>query len=83
MSEEARLQLSEMRRGENNPNYGKSASAETRDKMSAVGKGRPMPSSRRSAHTRHHTNMGVFKDTCQHCIDDIHAIHSEKNKEEE
>ncbi|MEV8220782.1 NUMOD3 domain-containing DNA-binding protein [Microbacterium sp. NPDC077391] len=83
MSDEARLELSEMRRGENNPNYGKSASVETRARMSAVRKGRAMPSSRRSAHTRHHTNKGVFKDTCQHCIDDIHAIHSEKNKEEE
>ncbi|MEJ1088489.1 NUMOD3 domain-containing DNA-binding protein [Microbacterium sp. Mu-80] len=83
MSEEARQRLSEMRLGENNPNYGKSASAETRAKMSAVRKGRPMPSSRRSAHTRHHTNKGVFKDTCQHCIDDMRAIHTEKNKEEE
>jgi hypothetical protein len=59
-----------MRRGELNPNFGKTASDETRAKMSAVRKGRPMPSSVRSAHTRHHTNKGVFKETCQHCIDD-------------
>lgn len=83
MTPDARERLSEMRAGENNPNYGKKASAETRAKMSAVRKGRPMPSSRRSAHTRHHTNKGVFKDTCQHCIDDMNAMRSEKNKEEE
>lgn len=70
MSAESRARLSEMRRGELNPNFGKTASDETRAKMSAVRKGRPMPSSVRSAHTRHHTNNGVFKETCQHCIDD-------------
>jgi len=51
------------------PNFGRSASEETRAKMSAVRKGRPMPSSRRSAHTRYHTNRGIKKDTCQYCIE--------------
>ena len=83
MTPEARQQLSEMRTGEQNPNFGKTASAETRAKMSAVRKGRPMPSSRRSAHTRHHTNKGVFKDTCTHCIEDLRALRSNKNEEEE
>ncbi|MBT2499404.1 GIY-YIG nuclease family protein [Agromyces sp. ISL-38] len=70
MSAESRERLSEMRRGELNPNFGKTASDETRAKMSAVRKDRPMPSSVRSAHTRHHTNKGVFKETCRHCVDD-------------
>jgi hypothetical protein len=70
MSEQARERLAEQRRGVGNPNYGRKASAETRAKMSAARKGRPMPSSRRSAHTRHHTNRGVKKDTCQYCIED-------------
>ncbi|GAA1524628.1 hypothetical protein BJ978_000462 [Agromyces terreus] len=70
MSAESRERLSLMRQGELNPNFGKTASEETRAKMSAVRKGRPMPSSVRNAHTRHHTNKGVFKETCQHCIDD-------------
>lgn len=70
MSAESRERLSEMRRGELNPNFGKKASDETRAKMSAARKGRPMPSSERSAHTRHHTNKGVFKETCRHCVDD-------------
>ncbi|TAM64670.1 NUMOD3 domain-containing DNA-binding protein [Mycobacterium sp.] len=70
MSEEARQRLAEQRRGPGNPNYGQRASEETRAKMSGVRKGRPMPSSRRSAHTRHHTNRGVKKDTCQYCIED-------------
>ncbi|MEI5585406.1 MULTISPECIES: NUMOD3 domain-containing DNA-binding protein [unclassified Agromyces] len=69
-SPETLERLSEQKRGEKNPNYGKTASAETRAKMSAVRKGRPMPSSVRNAHTRHHTNKGVFKETCRHCIDD-------------
>ncbi|BCW36556.1 hypothetical protein StoSoilA2_26120 [Arthrobacter sp. StoSoilA2] len=67
---ESRKALSEAFTGEGNPNFGKKASAETRAKMSAVRKGRPMPSSRRNAHTRHHTNKGVVNPTCQHCIDD-------------
>ncbi|MEV0674802.1 NUMOD3 domain-containing DNA-binding protein [Mycobacterium sp. NPDC050441] len=70
MSEGAKSRISEMRKGAGNPNFGHSASEETRAKMSAARKGRPMPSSRRSAHTRHHTNKGVFKNTCQHCLDD-------------
>jgi hypothetical protein len=70
MSMESRARLSDMRRGENNPNYGKTMSDEDRAKRSAALKGRPMPSSVRSAHTRHHTNKGVFKETCRHCIDD-------------
>ncbi|BBX83303.1 NUMOD3 domain-containing DNA-binding protein [Mycolicibacterium aubagnense] len=70
MSEEAKAKLSEKRKGAGNPNFGRTASDETRAKMSAVRKGRPMPSSRRSAHTRYHTNRGIKKDTCQYCIED-------------
>ncbi|WP_082590620.1 NUMOD3 domain-containing DNA-binding protein [Agromyces sp. Soil535] len=70
MSAASRARLSEMRRGELNPNFGKVASEETRAKRSAALRGRPMPSSVRNAHTRHHTNKGVFKETCRHCIDD-------------
>lgn len=71
MSEESRARLSEMRRGENNPNFGKTASAATRAKRSASMKGQPMPSSVRSAHTRHHTNKSVVKESCRHCQDDL------------
>jgi len=71
MSPESRERLSASRRGDLNPNFGKTASPETRAKMSAVRRGRPMPSSVRSAHTRHHTNKGVFNDTCRHCQDDL------------
>lgn len=71
MTEEARKALSEARMGEEgNPNFGKKASAETKAKMSAVRKGRPKPSSRRSAHTRHHTNKGVEKADCKYCVED-------------
>lgn len=70
MSEEARSRLSEQRKGEGNPNFGRRASAETRARMSAARKGRPMPSSKRNAHTRYHTNKGVFNRTCQYCIED-------------
>lgn len=77
MSAESKERLSEMRRGANNPNFGKTESAETRAKKSAATKGRPMPSSVRSAHTRHHTNKGVFKDTCRHCQDDLRALAEE------
>ncbi len=77
MSLESRAQLAEQRRGAGNPNFGKSASDETRAKMSAVRKGRPMPSSVRSAHTRYHTNKGVFKDTCRHCQDDRRSLAQE------
>ncbi|NLA64917.1 MAG: GIY-YIG nuclease family protein [Leucobacter sp.] len=70
LSSEARKLLSEQRQGEKNPNFGKTASGETRAKMSAAQKGVPKPSSVRSAHTRYHTNMNVFKDSCRHCLDD-------------
>lgn len=79
MSLESREKLSEMRRGDKNPNFGKSASGETRAKMSAVRKGIANPTSVRSAHTRHHTNKGVFKDTCRHCIADRLAQNSEES----
>lgn len=74
MSEEQRRALSEARRGVLNPNFGKSASAETRAKMSAARKGRPMPSSRRSAHTRYHTNQGRTSPTCTYCRQDATAV---------
>ncbi|WP_115790500.1 NUMOD3 domain-containing DNA-binding protein [Arthrobacter silvisoli] len=83
MSEEARKALSESRMGPGNPNFGKKASKETRAKMSAVRKGRPMPSSQRSAHTRHHTNKGIVKPTCQHCIDDAQAAKLSRESETE
>lgn len=71
VSEQTRRILAEQKRGVGNPNYGRQASDETRAKMSAVRKGRPMPSSRRSAHTRYHTNRGVKKDSCRYCIEDL------------
>lgn len=71
MSEESRRRLSEMRTGAGNPNYGRTASAETRAKMSAVRKGRSMPSSRRNAHTRYHTNKGMFEQSCAYCVEDL------------
>ncbi|MFJ3957965.1 NUMOD3 domain-containing DNA-binding protein [Arthrobacter sp. NPDC090010] len=71
MSDEAKVKLSRDRSGPGNPNFGKIASAETRAKMSAVRKGQPRPASRRSAHTRHHTNKGVRKDSCQYCVEDL------------
>lgn len=71
MPEESRRRLSETRMGAGNPNYGKTASAETRAKMSAARKGRPMPTSKRNAHTRHHTNKGVFKEACLYCVEDL------------
>ncbi|GIG21238.1 hypothetical protein Cch01nite_19620 [Cellulomonas chitinilytica] len=67
MSDEARRALSEARKGAGNPNFGKTASAETRAKMSAARRGRPMPSSRRSAHTRYHTNRGMRSSRCGFC----------------
>lgn len=79
MTAEARERLSLSRRGPLNPNFGKTASDETRAKMSAVRKGRPMPSSVRNAHTRYHTNKGVFKDTCRHCQDDLANKNHEGN----
>ncbi|MFI8566830.1 NUMOD3 domain-containing DNA-binding protein [Rhodococcus sp. NPDC078407] len=77
MSEESRARLSNQRQGAGNPNFGLRASPETRAKMSDAQKGRPKPSSKRSAHTRHHTNKGVFKDSCQHCIADATRINDE------
>ncbi len=70
MSQEARETLSKQRQGEGNPNYGRRASDETRAKMSAVRKGRPRPSSKRSAHTRYHTNRGIKSDKCRYCIEE-------------
>lgn len=70
VSDETRKALSEAKRGAGNPNFGKKASEETRAKMSAVRKGRPMPSSQRSAHTRHHTNKGIEKADCRYCVED-------------
>jgi len=81
MSVESKQRLAEMRRGEGNPNFGKSASDETRAKMSAARKGKPMPSSVRNAHTRHHTNKGVVKDTCRHCIDDRRQASQESEEQ--
>ena len=70
VTEETRRQLSEMKMGANNPNFGKTTSAETRAKLSAATKGVPRPASKRSAHTRHHTNKGVVKLECAYCIED-------------
>lgn len=68
ISEERKQHLSILRSGEGNPNYGKSPSLETRLKLSVASKGVPKPSSRISAHTRHHTNKGVSKpETCNYC----------------
>lgn len=73
LSEETIARLSEGKLGAKNPNFGKRASAETREKMSRARKGQPKPSSRRSAHTRHHTNKDIFKATCRFCQDDYAA----------
>lgn len=70
MSLESRKRLSEQKGGPLNPNYGKVYTAEERAAMSARSKGKPMPSSVRSAHTRHHTNKGVHNPACAHCIED-------------
>lgn len=69
MSEESKARLSRRMTGTGNPNFGRCASEETRAKMSAVRRGRPMPSSRRSAHTRHHTNKGVKSANCRYCVE--------------
>lgn len=71
LSDETRERLSEQKRGPKNPNYGKKMSEEDRQRRSEKLKGRPMPSSRRSAHTRHHTNKGTFSESCPHCHDDL------------
>lgn len=70
LSSETRERLSEQKRGERNPNFGKVMTPEERRVRSDALRGRPMPSSIRSAHTRHHTNKAVFKETCKHCQDD-------------
>jgi len=70
VSTETRQLLSEQKLGEKNPNFGKRMSDEARVRRSEALKGRAMPSSVRSAHTRHHTNKAVFNETCRHCIDD-------------
>lgn len=70
MSQEAREKLSKQRQGEGNPNYGRRASDETRAKMSAVRKGRAKPSSKRSAHTRYHTNRGIKSESCHYCVEE-------------
>ncbi|WP_441426989.1 NUMOD3 domain-containing DNA-binding protein [Arthrobacter sp. YAF34] len=70
MSEESRRALSEARKGPGNPNFGKKLSEETRAKLSAAQKGKPRPASQRNAHTRHHTNKGIEKADCKHCVED-------------
>lgn len=70
MSEDSRRALSEARKGPGNPNFGKKLSEETRAKLSASRKGKPMPSSQRNAHTRHHTNKGIEKADCKYCVED-------------
>ncbi|MEG9247842.1 NUMOD3 domain-containing DNA-binding protein [Arthrobacter sp. Soc17.1.1.1] len=70
MSVESRNALSEARKGAGNVNFGKKFTDETRAKMSAAQKGRPKPASQRSAHTRHHTNKGIEKADCRHCVED-------------
>jgi hypothetical protein len=74
MSDEAKLMLAEQRRGSLNPNFGKTASAETIAKLSAATKGIPQPKSKRSAHTRWHTNKGVLKPECKYCVEDSAQI---------
>lgn len=81
LSAETRERLSEQKRGELNPNFGKKDSAETLAKKSAAQKGVPKPSSVRSAHTRHHTNKGVQKADCEHCIQDARAGISSQEKD--
>lgn len=79
LSAETRERLSEQKKGARNPNFGKVMSDEDKKKRSDALKGRPMPSSQRSAHTRHHTNKNVFKDTCKHCLDDQRSQANEGN----
>lgn len=82
LSAETRQRLSAQKRGALNPNFGKVMSDEDKKKRSDALKGKPMPSSIRSAHTRHHTNKGVFKDTCTHCLDDQRSRADEGNKDD-
>lgn len=67
LSESAKKEISNRMSGPGNPNYGKHLSEETRKKMSIVRKGKPMPSSARSAHTRWHTNMNKVNPECTWC----------------
>lgn len=67
LSEASKKRLSILRAGEGNPNYGKSISEETKLKMSLAQKGIPKPSSVKNAHTRHHTNKNIIKESCQWC----------------
>ena len=72
LSDETKAQLSEQKKGAKNPNYGKIYTDEERKAMSEKTKGRPMPSSRKSAHTRHHTNKGISRpETCGYCAGTI------------
>ena len=81
LSAESRRALSENRMGALNPNFGKQTSAETRALQSAAQKGRPKPSSVRSAHTRHHTKRGVVSATCKFCLEG--ALSDESSSESE
>lgn len=68
VSKSTREKLSSTKLGPLNPNYGKPPSAEARAKQSAALKGKPMPSSAISAHTRWHTNKNISKpETCNYC----------------
>lgn len=75
LSEATRHTLSEQKLGIKNPNFGKSPSPETRQKMSAARKGRPMPSSVKNAHTRHHTNKNIYNGNCRWCVQTQHGNH--------
>nr|WP_243695442.1 NUMOD3 domain-containing DNA-binding protein [Agromyces protaetiae] len=70
VSAQTRALLSEQKMGTKNPNFGRVMSADERARRSDALRGRSMPSSARSAHTRYHTNKGVYKETCRHCIED-------------
>lgn len=74
MSAEAKLILARRRRGSLNPNFGRTASVETIAKLSAATRGIPQPRSKRSAHTRWHTNKGVLKPECKYCVEDAAQI---------
>lgn len=68
VSDETRQKLSKTKLGQLNPNFGKPRSAESRAKQSLALKGKPMPSSAASAHTRWHTNKNISKpETCNYC----------------
>ena len=77
LSAATRARLSDQKKGDRNPNFGKKDSAETLARKSAAQIHIPKPSSARSAHTRYHTNKGVFKDTCRFCIQDVAELLNE------